>query len=500
MQPTFLSPEARFGSLFIDVQMTRLFPDGKTFADCTPLMPADEIMARYDASKDQPGFVLADFVREHFALPASFSTDFQADTSRPVSDHINGLWTILTRQADDARNDGSLISLPEPYIVPGGRFGEIYYWDSYFTMLGLAVAGRVDMIEHMINNFAYLIDAIGFIPNGNRTYFLSRSQPPFFAQMVNLLAELKGNSVLTQYLPQLEKEYRFWMEGKDKLQVPGTAEKHVVLLSETQVLHRYWDAGDTPRAEMYRDDVETAEATNRNAPDLYRAIRAACESGWDFSCRWMADGQALQSIHTTDIIPVDLNALLYGLEKTLQKAYQLANNPEKATQMGQWAQDRQAALLQYCWDPKAGFFMDYDFKKGACTPIYSLAGLFPLYFQLADEGQAKAVANQVAKLFLREGGVVSTPYNTGQQWDAPNGWAPLQWITLQGLRHYGHTELADTIKQRWIDLNTRVYQRTGKMLEKYNVEDMSLEAGGGEYPVQDGFGWSNGVLLKLLME
>lgn len=500
MPTTFISPEERFGPLFVAVQMARVFPDGKTFADCSPLFPADEIMARFHASKDQAGFALKDFVLAHFSLPQSFSTGFEADTTRTVPEHINSLWPVLTRQADEAGNDGSLIPLPEPYIVPGGRFGEIYYWDSYFTMLGLAAAGREDMIEHLINNFAYLIDSIGFIPNGNRTYFLSRSQPPFFAQMVNLLAELQGDAVLLRYLAQLEKEYAFWMDAKDSLHQAGTAEKHVVRLADGHTLNRYWDAGNTPRAEMYRDDVKTAAEAKQDAPTLYRHIRAACESGWDFSCRWMADGQSLHSIHTTDIIPVDLNALLYGLEKTLQRAYLLANDLKKAAHLEQLAHERYAALRHYCWDAQAGFFMDYDFQKEANTPIYSLAGLFPLYFQMADEPQAKAVAEQVAKRFLRAGGVVSTPYATGQQWDAPNGWAPLQWITIQGLRHYGHKELADTIKHRWIELNTRVYQRSGKMLEKYNVKDMSLEAGGGEYPVQDGFGWSNGVLLKLWME
>jgi len=144
--------------------------------------------------------------------------------------------------------------------------------------------------------------------------------------------------------------------------------------------------------------------------------------------------------------------------------------------------------------------MDYDYEKEESTAVPSLAGLFPLYYGLATPEQAAAVAKLVEKEFLRFGGVVSTLEKTGQQWDAPNGWAPLQYITVVGLNRYGHTELAEEIAQRWINLNNKVYKSTGKMVEKYNVMDEGLEAGGGEYPLQDGFGWTNGVLLRLLQD
>jgi alpha,alpha-trehalase len=144
--------------------------------------------------------------------------------------------------------------------------------------------------------------------------------------------------------------------------------------------------------------------------------------------------------------------------------------------------------------------MDYDFKKKQSTQVISLAGAYPLFFEIADDAQAKAVAEKIQSSFLKPGGLVSTPYNTGQQWDAPNGWAPLQWISIQGLRNYGQDSMASDIKDKWLKLNQRVYQQTYKMLEKYNVEDLSKESGGGEYPTQDGFGWTNGVYQKLSKE
>lgn len=494
------SPEELYGELFVDVQMAAVFPDGKTFVDCSPKMPPSKILEAYRETKSESDFDLKTFVLEHFELPHQYSTDFQADTGRSAAGHINALWPVLTREPDDAE-PGTLIPLPHPYIVPGGRFGEIYYWDSYFTMLGLQTAGKVDMIENMIDNFAYLIDTIGFIPNGNRTYFLTRSQPPFFAAMVALIAAEKGPDIYRKYLPALEKEYAFWMDGLSEVSTANPANKHVVRLKDGSILNRYWDKGESPRAEMYRDDVETAKENEERLPkEIYADLRAACESGWDFSSRWLADGQSLNTIQTTEIIPVDLNALLYNLEIQLQKAYLETGKNDDADLFEQRARQRRDNLIRYCWNPELGFFMDYNFVKDAFTATPSLAGLYPLFFGIAEAEQAEQVAQIVQSDFLKPGGVITTLNETGQQWDAPNGWAPLQWITIKGLRNYGQHELAGSIKERWVDLNVRVYKNTGKMVEKYNVLDMSLEAGGGEYPVQDGFGWTNGVLLRLLQE
>ena len=496
-----LPPKERFGELFVNVQMQQVFPDGKTFVDCTPKYPTDEILDKYQAEKGVEGFDLKAFVLDNFDLPKQYASGYQSDTSRSAAEHINKLWPVLTRQPDDtAAVRGTLIPLPNPYIVPGGRFGEIYYWDSYFTMLGLQAARKVDMIENMIDNFAYLIDTIGFIPNGNRDYFLTRSQPPFFASMVQLLASEKGSEVYQQYLPQLEKEYQFWMNGMEQATAGNPAVQHVVRLKDGSLLNRYWDRGAYPRAEMYRDDVETVEKSGRDEKEVYRHIRSACESGWDFTSRWFADKENLHTIHTNDIIPIDLNCLLYNLEQTLAGAYAQAGDLENASLFQQRAEQRHQAILRYCWDNTGAFFKDYDFVADSIIDVPSLAGMFPLYFNLAIPEQAEMAAAVIKRDFLKAGGLLTTLNHTGQQWDAPNGWAPLQWISIVGLRNYGFSELADEAKKRWVGLNIKVYRNTGKMVEKYNVEDMSLLAGGGEYPVQDGFGWTNGVLLRLLME
>src|SRR6187397_2377811 len=198
--------------LFDDVQMKRVFADGKTFVDCIPRFPVDIIVKKYLQEKEQPGFNLKNFILDNFECPVARAGGYVSDNFSPVEDNIEALWPVLTRQPDTG--NGSLIPLPYPYIVPGGRFGEIYYWDSYFTMLGLAASGKNEMLENMIKNFSFLIDTLGYIPNGNRSYFIGRSQPPFYSLMVKLLAGIKGPAVLAAYLPQLEKEYVFWMRGQ----------------------------------------------------------------------------------------------------------------------------------------------------------------------------------------------------------------------------------------------------------------------------------------------
>ncbi|MEZ5059178.1 MAG: alpha,alpha-trehalase TreF [Saprospiraceae bacterium] len=489
------APDVIYGPLFEAVQMQEIFPDSKTFVDCIPKKDPENILEAYQLESSREGFDLKRFVNEYFEIPSPPTSGFKSDTNRPIIHHIKILWDVLKREKDEHIPGSSLLPLPYPYIVPGGRFNEIYYWDSFFTMQGLKADGKTDVIENMVKNFAYLIETVGFIPNGNRTYFLGRSQPPFFAEMVKLLAELKGKQILLDYLPSLKKEYDFWMRRSDG------GEKAQLRTFETEsgsILNRYWDHFETPRQESYKEDVHDAKSYQGNKEEFYRHIRAGAESGWDFSSRWFKNPDKISSIETTSILPVDLNCLLYGLEQTLELAYDLDGNLEQSKAFRDKAKHRAAAIYANFWDEAQGFYFDYHLKNNNRTDAITAAGIFPLYFKLATPEQAKKVATFTAKHLLKEGGLVTTTIQSGQQWDAPNGWAPLQFIAYVGFKNYGLDELADQIKTRWTDLCTKVYQNTGKMMEKYNVEDMNLDAGGGEYPVQDGFGWSNGVVSWLL--
>ncbi|CAL65732.1 alpha,alpha-trehalase TreF [Christiangramia forsetii] len=500
-----LPPGELYGDLFYDVQTNTIFSDSKTFVDAKPQYNVGLIRQRYNMLEDTTKEGISDFVKQHFELPGS---DFELEIdSSSIKSHISKLWNVLKRPSDE-RKSGTLIPLPKPYIVPGGRFREIYYWDSYFTMLGLQEDREVETIQNMVDNFAFLINEYGFIPNGNRTYYLGRSQPPFFAMMVKVLSEIRGEQVLAKYLPELEREYNFWMDGSETFQ-NNNAVRRVVKMKDGEILNRYWDDNATPRPESYREDVKTAEDAIAENPaltkeEVYRNLRAGAESGWDFSSRWLhknENGQYdLSTIHTTDIVPVDLNSLLYNLEMTISEAARISGNQEKSKAFSLKAENRKQAILKYNWDSEAGFFKDYNFKNEKVTGQYSLAGVYPLFFEIATKKQAESVANKIEKTFLKPGGLVTTPYNTGEQWDAPNGWPPLQWLSIKGLKNYNQNQLAMEIRSRWLKLNKDVYNRTFKMLEKYNVEDLTKESGGGEYPTQDGFGWTNGVYQKLSSE
>ena len=502
-----LPPEELYEELFFAVQSNKdVFEDSKTFVDAVPLYNVVKIKSDFSDLENKSASDISKFVYKNFAVPQNES-EYKTDSSS-INEHITKLWDVLKRPADK-KVSGTLLPLPYPYIVPGGRFREIYYWDSYFTMLGLQEDGEIEIIQNMVDNFSHLINEVGFIPNGNRTYYLSRSQPPFYSLMVDVLAESKTDSVYTTYLETLLKEYDFWMTGSEALNFTKKSVKRVVRMEDGTILNRYWDEKNTPRPESYREDVETAtlaiiEFPNLKREEVYRNLRAGAESGWDFSSRWLTEdkeeGFKLSSIHTTDIIPVDLNALLYHLEETISKAYGLKGDTKNSGIFQEKALARKNAIQKFLWDNEKAFYMDYNFIKKENTPVYSLAGVYPLFFEIANGEQAEKVTQQIRERFLKPGGVVTTPYNTGQQWDAPNGWAPLQWITISGLRNYAQNDLAEEIKERWLSVNRQVYKDTYKLLEKYNVEDLSKESGGGEYPTQDGFGWTNGVFQKLSKE
>jgi alpha,alpha-trehalase len=490
------TPAELYPGLFERVQLERVYEDGKTFVDAVPRTTPEEIMEDYRRAHDDPGFDLRAFVMARFDAPSQSATGYRPRAGLDVATHIDELWTVLERAPDQGQPHSSLVPLPHRYIVPGGRFREIYYWDSYFTMLGLEQSSRHDVAIDMVRNFAWLIDRYGHVPNGNRTYYLSRSQPPFFAAMVNLIAAREGEAVYGRYLRQLQREYDFWMDGATTL-ARGQAHRRVVRLQDGSLLNRYWDDRDTPREESYREDVETASDSHRPRAEVYRNLRAAAESGWDFSSRWLGDGRTLATIRTIEIVPVDLNSLLYALEQTLARAYRLAGQREEAARISARAWDRRQAIHRHLWDPREGVFGDYAWRERRLTGHLSAATLYPLLFGVATPEQARAVAGVVRARLLQPDGLATTTTRTGEQWDAPNGWAPLQWIAIEGLNIYGHVPLAREIAQRWIRENVAVYRATGRLVEKYDVSG-DTAARGGEYPLQDGFGWTNGVLRRLL--
>ena len=489
-QPSSLvdqDPAQLYGEL---LQLAPVFSDSKHFVDMNPKQTPSLILDNYKKQKPESREQLTQFVVDNFSEPKQPEADFKNLPRESIDEHIKRLWPYLTRQPDEETNQASsLIPLPFSYVVPGGRFREIYYWDSYFTQLGLLADQEDELFQNMVRNFSYLIMSLGKIPNGNRDYYRGRSQAPFFSYMVSLWQERLGKDSVLPLLPALKKEYEFWMKGERAVAFKGS------------MLNRYWDDFARPRPEAYKEDIELAQKAQklykRPLEETYRDIRAAAESGWDFSTRWFQDPKEFASIQTTSLLPIDLNCLLYHLELKIAELSQLSGEQKEAKKFSTLAQKRKSLIQKYFWDEHSQTFHDYNFQTKKLSGESTIAMVVALFTEVATPQQAKAMGQVLKKKFLKPGGVVTTLRTSNQQWDIPNGWPPHQWMTYAGLKLYHQDTLAEEVRKRWLSLNQKVFQSTGKMVEKYNVMDLSLQSGGGEYPLQDGFGWTNGVYRAL---
>ncbi|WP_312765163.1 trehalase family glycosidase [Epilithonimonas sp.] len=483
-----------FYNLFEAVQKAEIFDDQKTMVDAIPLFTIAEIEKRYSNEKNKPDFDLKSFVLRNFSMEQiSERADDIVENKIPIKEHIEKLWNQLARTAYE--NKGTLLQLPKPYIVPGGRFIEFFYWDSYFVMLGLQVSGNVEMMKNIVENCSYLIMNYGFVPNASRSYFLSRSQPPYFSLMLDLIYEnTNDEKIYSQYFETLEKEYEFWMSGVEDLE-NGKAVKRVLKTNDGDILNRYYDDENLPRPESYLIDVKDSE--NSQNSEFYRNVRAACESGWDFSSRWFEDGENIGTIYTLELAQVDVNCLLWHLEKTLAKSAHINRKFDLEEKYQSLSNQRKSNIEKYFWDKESKIYRDFNFIKNKQTQSEHIASLYPLFLKISSKQQAKEIAQTISEKFLYSGGLVTTTKETGQQWDLPNAWAPNQWIGYTAMKNYGFEDLAEQIKYNWSKNVERVYNNTGKLMEKYNAVDVKSIAGGGEYPNQDGFGWTNGVYLKM---
>jgi alpha,alpha-trehalase len=354
-------------------------------------------------------------------------------------------------------------------------------------------------MRSMADNFAYLIDTFGHVPNGNRSYYLSRSQPPVFALMTELF-EAQGLCHAVQYLPRLRKEYAYWMEGAEDLRRNET-HRHCVRLDDGAVLNRYWDDRDTPREESYLEDVTTAAQGRRPVHEVYRELRAGAASGWDYSSRWCDGEGGLPTIRTTAILPVDLNCLLHKLEAQIAQLAECRGGDGLADEFRRRAAARAEAIDRWLWHGDLGVYQDYDWQRGRTRKALYASTVTPLFTGLANAAQARRVADALRTELLEEGGIATSQRFSGEQWDQPNGWAPLQWMAVSGLAAYGETELSEEIARRWVRTVRSLYRREHKVVEKYVLHmdpDGAKGGGGGEYPLQDGFGWTNGVTRRLL--
>lgn len=492
-----LDPESLYGPLFRQVQTSGIFRDSKYFVDMEPRFAPFEIVARYLREQPKTRAQLLRFVKSQFDVPPTADLSaFKATPGMSAGEYIRRLWPALTRGTVHPPPGSSLLKVEGPHVVPGGRFREIYYWDSYFTQLGLIEDGQIAIFDNMVRLFNDMLMKHGRISNGSRTYYRNRSQPPFFAMMVSLWQQQHGKRAAIRFLPALKKEYDFWMSGREKL-APFEALERVVSVEDGGVLNRYWVDNAEPRPEAYQEDIElarlAAKELGRAPEDVYRDLGAGTESGWDYSTRWMADPKRFASIQTTALVPIDLNSLLWSLENKIAELSGLDGDLKTALRFRE-AADRRARLIhKYLYDAQSGTFRDYNWKTRSLSPELTIAMAAPLFVGLASPQEADRVLSVIEKSFLQDGGVRTTLKASAQQWDGDNGWAPCQWMTYVAAMRYRHESLAEAVRTRWLRANDLTFAATGEMKEKYNVVNITADAKGGEYESQFGFGWSNGV-------
>ncbi|RUO96160.1 trehalase, partial [Jimgerdemannia flammicorona] len=437
--------------------------------------PLSEVLAAFAAlpanatSEQLQSFVNSTFLLEGQELVPAELTDFVANPQflTNISDkfllgwasEVHGYWPNLTRKVDETfLCEGcvtSLLSLNRSFVVPGGRFREIYYWDSFFVIEGLLLSELYETSKNMILNFLDFVDKYGFVPNGARIYYLNRSQPPFLVQMVkSYFLRTHDTDLLTRALPTLDAEYAFWQRNT-------TVDVFDPSTGHSYRLNRYNVDNASPRPESYVEDYATAtNGTNLNATaqaELYADLATGAETGWDYSSRWISeevvasagqdDQRLLRGLRTRQIVPVDLNSILYANEVAMAEFHAVEGSGGDLGR-SQWykrqAKERVEAMGEVLWDEKAGGFFDWDMGKGGRRTAFTVSNYFPFWADAIPEKIAsnpEKLTNTFADIdrLLQEypGLIPTTVVNTGLQWDLPNGWPPLQYILVKALTHTG---------------------------------------------------------------
>lgn len=403
-----------------------------------------------------------------------------------------------------------LLYLPRPYVVPGGRFNEMYGWDSYFILIGLVRDGQVSLARDLVDNFVYQIAHYGTILNANRTYYLTRSQPPFLTRMIlEVFARTGDREWLRASWPAVLAHHRYWLSGDHRAGDTG--------------LSRYFDVGDGPAPEVVADerdaegrthydrareyyrthtvtDYDVADFYDRRAdvltPLFYKGDRSMRESGFDPSNRF--------GPFSVDIVrhaPVCLNSLLYLMERDGAEIARLLGRPDEAREFDDRARHRRDRVDEFLWDEARGLYLDYNVVTGRRRDYLFATTFYPLWAGLASPRQARRVRDHLQALEA-PGGLLTSTVASGNQWDAPFGWAPLQMIAADGLRRYGYDEDADRLSARFVALVAKEFAEHGTIVEKYDVvrreSDVARDIKFGYAANQVGFGWTNGVVLDLL--
>lgn len=467
------------GDLLHTVQMAKIYKDSKTFVDmkmrhepAVTVKKFKEFMAQHD-EKPNRGQV-KEFVERMFEEEGQefehwdpsdwverpkFLERIKDEDFRNWAADLNLIWKELGRkikdQVKDSENLYSIIYVKNPVIVPGGRFREFYYWDSYWIFQGLLLSEMTRTVKGMLDNFMYIVDTYGHVPNGGRIYYLERSQPPLLIPMVKLYHEFTNDDeYIKKNILTMEKEFEYWLKKHTK-----AVEKD----GKNYTLAVYGDRSCGPRPESYSEDYEGAAVFQEHEKKeaFYSELKAAAESGWDFSSRWFVVNATnkgnLTNLKTRFLVPVDLNAIIYWDAQLLSEFNQLLGNEDKALRYQKIAQEWLEAVEAVLWHEEIGTWLDYDLSNSVKRDYFYPSNIAPLWTGCYRKENKEKMVRLVLKYLqnkniLHPGGVPTTFEHTGEQWDYPNAWPPLQHMMIVGLNNTGEASairLAQEIAERY---------------------------------------------------
>lgn len=509
------------GPLLKAVQESRMFNDSKHFVDMPLVYDPAVTLRDFQQIADkipENEELLINFVNSHFNPPGQdleecFPEDWKEVLPKIANIHderyrfwaekLHMMWKDLCRQAKvDVYENPELYSLlyvPNRFIVPGGRFREFYYWDSYWIIKGLLYSEMFETARGMIKNFVYMVEHYGFVPNGGRVYYLLRSQPPMLTSMVYEFYKATGDAAFVrQMLPALVNEYKFWTSRRS------------TQYRESATLFQYKVDMKNPRPESYREDMELVQhlTSSTDKERVWSNIASAAETGWDFSSRWFAhegvSANRIASVRTWSIVPVDLNAFMCMNSWMLAELFKIKGDQTKSLLYEARYLQAKMLMKQMHWNETDGVWYDYDLEQHRHVDAYYISNALPLFAHCYDD-QNETVPLRVYEYMKAIGafnstkGIPTSFIQSDQQWDSVNSWPPMVHMIIEGFRTSPSAFLRDFAEQlasQWLRTNFQAFQATDAMYEKY---DCTGTAGsGGEYEVQTGFGWTNGVVLDLL--
>nr|UYZ39131.1 soluble trehalase [Apocheima cinerarius] len=511
------------------VQMANLYPDSKTFVDLQMRKDENTTLNAFQKLLDDTNNAptqgqLRAFVNEYFddsgELENWTPTDYNDNPAivnkindenlRQFAKDINNIWPTLGRKVKpivfEKPDQFSFIPVSNGFIVPGGRFKEIYYWDAYWIIEGLLISGMEETAKGMIENLIELLKKLGHIPNGSRWYYQERSQPPLLSAMVMRYYErTKDIAFLKKHIRSLEKELHYWMDTQ------------IVTFSKDDTVYtllRYYAPSTGPRPESYFEDYDTAQKadSHEDHTEFYVDIKSAAESGWDFSTRWFISPEGdnsgnLTNIHTRYIIPVDLNAIFANALENAAVINAKIGDLGRATHWGFLAKQWRYTIEKVLWHEKDGIWYDYDTLNSKHRDYFYPSNLAPLWMLAVEKEKVTKHAPKVINYLKHSqgldypGGIPVSLSRSGEQWDFPNVWPPEVSIVIKGLQGTKTVEgekMAFHLAQEWVRICRKGFLEHKQMFEKYDAEIPGRFGGGGEYSVQEGFGWSNGVVLECL--